>query len=64
MDEYNIIEVSFRTRNTCIVKVPKAYKKKEKIREFIIDKIVDEELDNWVQTWIDFEIEEFKTDID
>jgi hypothetical protein len=44
--------------------VPEAYKKKEEIREFIINKIVNEELDNWVQTWIDFEIEEFKDDID
>ena len=60
MEEFNNFEIFFRTRNSCVIKVPKNLKNKNKIREFIIDKIVGEELDCWIDKWFDFEIEDFE----
>ena len=54
------IEIFFRTRNSCTVRVPANLKKKQAIREFIIDKIVQGEIDDHVEKWFDFEIEDFK----
>ena len=58
MDEYNIYEIFFHTRNCGVIKVPAHIKNKKKIRDFIVDKITNEELENWMERWFDFEIEE------
>ena len=60
MEEYNEFEIFFRTRNSCTIKVPKHYKDKKEIRDFIIDKIAIGELDYWIEKWFDFEIEDLK----
>ena len=60
MEEYNEFEISFFTRNSCVIKVPKHLNNKKEIRDFIIDKIAGGELDCWVEKWFDFEIEDFK----
>ena len=60
MEEYNEFEIFFRTRNSCIIKVPKHYKDKRKIKDFIIDKIEDDELECWVEEWFDFGIEDLE----
>lgn len=52
-------QISFYTRNCCIVKVPDDMSK-EQITDFIINKIVNEDLENCVETWVDFEIEDFE----
>lgn len=60
MEEFNNFEIFFRTRNSCVIKVPKNLKDKNKITEFIIDKISGDELERWIDKWIDFEIEDFE----
>ena len=44
----NKVEIFFRTRNSCIVNVPKNLKNKREIRDFIIDKIVSDNFENFV----------------
>ena len=60
MEEFNNFKIFFRTRNSCVIKVPKNLNNKNEIRDFIIDKIVGEELECWIDRWFDFEIEEFE----
>jgi hypothetical protein len=60
MDEYQNIQIFFRTRNDCIIKMPKHLKAKQAIYDFILDKIASDELECWVEQWVDFEIEDFK----
>lgn len=62
MDEYQNIQVFFRTRNDCIIKVPKHLTTKQEIYDFILDKIAGDELECWVEQWVDFEIEDFELD--
>ena len=54
------IEIFFRTRNSCTIKIPANLKGKQTIRDFIIYKIVEGEIDNYVEKWFDFEIEDFE----
>ena len=54
------IEIFFRTRNSCTIKVPADLNEKQAIHDFIIYKIVEGEVDNYVEKWFDFEIEDFK----
>lgn len=60
MEEFNNFKIFFRTRNNCVIKVPKNLNNKNEIRDFIIDKIVGEELECWIDKWFDFEIEDFE----
>lgn len=60
MNKYQNIQIFFRTRNDCIIKVPKHLETKQEIYDFILDKIAGDELECWVEQWVDFEIEDFK----
>lgn len=62
MEEYNKFELFYRTRESCIVRVPKHIKNKKKIKEYIINKIIDNELDSIIDCTFDYEIEEFLLD--
>jgi len=52
-------QISFYTRNCCIVKIPDNMTKEE-AKSFLIDKIARSDLEDFVETWIDFEVEDFE----
>jgi len=57
MNQTKKLEISFSTRNCCVINIPSNIKKEE-IRDFIVDKITNEELNKYVERCIDFEIED------
>lgn len=60
MEEFNEVEVFFRTSTRCTVKVPKKFKSRKKIENFILDKLIDENIDDWIAEWFEFEVEDFE----
>lgn len=60
MNDYDLIQVYFCTRNCCVVKIPKNLKEREDIEDFLYNAIPASDFENFVDGYVDYEITELE----